>query len=320
MVRIAAVLFVVVSVYGKAFSQRIDNSLSYTRINSDGYLRVCYDNDFFTATDKYYTQGIDIELAGKWASRLPSSQLLLHPFHDYTQYGLGVQHNAYTPTDIARSEILYGDRPFAACLFATGFVISTDFARRQCFSSSLSAGVIGPAAGGMEMQTAIHRWLHDITPHGWPNQLRNDFVLNYQLGYEKEIVAWGRFLSVTANAMARAGTLSDNASAGATMMAGCFQTPLTSKDNQHRLDVYVYDHAAANAVGYDATLQGGLFSRTNPYTIKASELERVTFENSTGIVLRYNHMHVLYGYSFLTREFSTGGSHAWGSLQFAVDF
>ena len=38
-------------------AQRIDNTVSFLNVNSDKYFRFHYENDYFTATDRYYTQG-----------------------------------------------------------------------------------------------------------------------------------------------------------------------------------------------------------------------------------------------------------------------
>ena len=42
-------------------AQVIDNTASFKNNNSDKYVRLQYDNDFFTAKDEYYTQGITLE-------------------------------------------------------------------------------------------------------------------------------------------------------------------------------------------------------------------------------------------------------------------
>ena len=43
-------------------AQKIDHLVSFRDINSDSYFRFNYDNDFFAATDKDYTQGYNFEL------------------------------------------------------------------------------------------------------------------------------------------------------------------------------------------------------------------------------------------------------------------
>ncbi len=299
-------------------AQAIDNFRPYKNINSERYFRLNYENDFFSATDKYYTQGIHLELVAPWIKRFPVSKLLVHPHYSYIKYGIAFEHDGYTPSDYTVPQILYGDRPFAACLFLKTFQTAIDPKHKQRFSTALSTGIMGPAAGGGEMQTGIHRWLNDMAPHGWPNQIHNDAIVNYQVNYEKQLIAVSRFLSIDADAMARAGTLSDKINIGTTFMFGYFDSPfdtiLASKKN---LRIYAYEHAEINAVAYDATLQGGVFNKTSPYTISAKDVTPFVFQNRFGFVVVYRRFYLEYFQSLLSSEFSSGNYHVWGGVQVA---
>ena len=300
-------------------AQAIDNNVSYKNINTNSYLRFNYENDFFSGTDKYYTQGLHLELTAPWLSRLPLSRLLAHPHYYNIRYGIGAEHDGYTPSSISNPVILYGDRPFAACLFLKTFLIATDSINRQRFSSSVSTGIIGQAAGGMEMQTGIHRWLHDITPHGWPNQVHNDAILNYQAEYEKQLLKFGQFLSVDGAIMARAGTLSDKAGTGITLMAGWFDDPFSGKTGSKRsFRIYAYEHPGIDAIAFDASLQGGMLNHTSPYTIPSANISRITFNNRFGFVVAWQRIYLEYFQSLLSPEFKTGNYHVWGGIQIAA--
>lgn len=299
-------------------AQEIDNTLSYKNINCDRYFRLNYENDFFSATDIYYTQGVTIELVSPSLSAFPLSKLLLHPHYGSTRYGIALEHDGYTPTSIGHDEILYGDRPFAATLTFKSFQISIDTIKKQRFSTTLTAGIIGPAAGGAEMQTGIHRALNNVIPHGWPNQIHNDAILNYQVDYEKQLVSLGKIFSIDGDAIARVGTLSDKAGLGFTLMMGYFDSPFgtnIAKGKNFRL--YAYDHPQVNIVGYDATLEGGLFNHSSPYTIASSQLNPITFQNRFGFVLEYRRIYLEYFQSYLSREFEKGTYHVWGGIQLA---
>jgi len=301
-----------------ACGQAIDNTLSFKNINSDSYFRLNYENDVFSATDIYYTQGIHLEVVAPFAKDFLFSKVLAHPHFGYLRYGIGIEHNGYTPTSLGSDAILYGDRPFTACLFLKTFLIAIDSEKKQRFSSALSTGVIGPSAGGMEMQVSIHRWLHNITPHGWQNQIHNDVILNYQVDYEKQLLSYGHIFSLDGAAAARAGTLSDKAGIGSTMMIGYFDSPFrsgTSTKNNFR--IYAYEHPEVNVVGYDATLQGGLFDKTSPYTVSAKDVTRFTFQNRFGFVMIYQRFYLEYFQSLLSHEFTTGNYHVWGGVQIA---
>jgi len=303
---------------GSTYAQAIDNTLSFKNINSDRYVRYNYENDVFSLTDQYYTQGMNLELVAPWIRQFPLSRLLPHPRWGYSRHGLAFQHNGYTPTSISSDNILYGDRPFAACLFLNTFRISIDTVRKQRFSSTLSTGVIGQAAGGMEMQVGIHKWLNNIDPHGWPNQLHNDAILNYQANYEKQLLSYGKIFSLNATASARLGTLSDKATLGGTFMFGYFDSPFSAKTaTKNNFRIYLYETPLVNFIGYDATLQGGLFNRSSPYTLTANDITRITFQNCLGVVVTYRRFYLEYFQSFLTNEFKTGNYHVWGGVQIA---
>ena len=301
-----------------AQGQVIDNMLSFKHINIDSYFRYNYENDVFQATDEYYTEGVHIEMVLPQLKKFPLNKLLIHPNFSTVHYGIGIEHDGYTPSSISNDVVLYGDRPFAACLYWKTFLIAIDPAHQQRFSSTLSVGVMGGAAGAREIQITIHRLLNNITPHGWQFQLHNDVILNYELAYEKQILALGKIVSIDAEAMVRAGTLSDKAGIGATLLVGYFDSPFGSqKSSKNNLRIYAYQHAEIGFIGYDATLEGGLFNHSSPYTIPSKDINRVTYRNRLGIVGTYQKITLEYFQSFITREFETGKPNAWGGIQFA---
>lgn len=302
-----------------AKAQAIDNLQSYKNINADRYIRLNYENDFFTATDEYYTQGISLEVVSPAMKKNPLTWLLPAPKHWQSRYGLGIEHNGYTPTNTDNNEIRYGDRPFAGTLMLRTFQLSTDAAHKQRFSSALSTGVIGPLAGAGQMQRSIHKWLGNYTPHGWDNQVANDIVLNYQVNYEKQLLRYDKYLSFSANGLARFGTLSDKLGIGSTLMLGYFDNPFGNV-KAGQFSIYAYDHPEVCAVGYDATLQGGVFDKDSPYTIAAGDISRITFQNRWGIVLRYRQINLEYFQTYLTKEFEGQHDHKWGGIQVAVGF
>ncbi len=301
-----------------AGAQSINNTLAYKNINSDKYFRINYENDFFGFTDEYYTQGFQLELVAPWVRHFPLSHALLHPRNAYTRYGIGIEHNGFTPSSISSDAILYNDRPFAATAFLKTFAISIDTVRKQRISTTLSTGAIGPVAVGKEMQTSIHAALNNITPHGWDNQVKNDVILNYEVNFEQELLAYRNILSISGNGSARIGTLSDKASAGVTIMAGYFDSPFSNRLVEgSNFRIYAYEHAQANIVGYDATMQGGVFNVSSPYTIKASDISRGVLENRFGFVVTWQRFYLEYFQSLYGREFVQGKIHNFGGVQIA---
>ncbi|HEY4148350.1 MAG TPA: lipid A deacylase LpxR family protein [Chitinophagaceae bacterium] len=304
------------------FSQAIDNTVSFRNINSDHYVRVKYENDFFTKTDRDYTQGIYLEWVRPGLHKFPLAALLWRPRTGFITYGLALEHNAYTPNHYEYPGIQYGDRPFAGVLLLKTFLIAKNSVRGERISTQLSTGIIGPVAGAKGMQEGIHRWLNDIQPQGLGNQVHNDLALNYQVNYERQLYSAGTHFSLAGYGSARAGTLSDKLNTGLTTMLGNFYSPFS--DNRgaasRKLHYYLYDQLSVNLVGYDATLQGGVFNHSSPYTIAAGDINRLTVQNRYGITIVFKHLYLEYYQSGITQEFHTSVYHRTGGIQAGFGF
>jgi lipid A 3-O-deacylase len=306
---------------GTITGQAMDNTVSFRNIPADKYFRINYENDFFTASDRDYTQGILIEKVHPAFSRFPLVKLLWHPKFSEIKYGLAIEHNAYTPVLIDRYAIQYGDRPYAGVLMLKTFLIATNYDRKQLISVSFSTGLIGPDAGGEQMQKTIHHWVDYIQPQGWHNQIQNDLVLNYQVNVEKEIFQYEKHFSVSAFGSARLGTLSDKLSGGFSAELGNFQSPFNQGATlKHKLQWYIYGQILGNAIGYDATLQGGVFNHTSVYTIAGADINRFTLQNKFGIVLIFPSCYLEYYHTGLTEEFFTSIYHRTGGIQIGFGF
>lgn len=299
-------------------AQRIDNTASYIDMNSDNYFRFHYDNDFFTATDLYYTQGYTFELTAPWLIKNPVNTILLQFKDAHNRYGISFEQTGFIPTSITADYILYGDRPYAATIALKSYLISTDTIKKSRLISSLTAGMIGPAALGNEMQTAIHKWIDDDLPQGWKYQIKNDIILDYNLVYEKQLVCQNNFFLLTARLQARLGTLNTNVSAAFTGKLGLINSPFTDTKQKNKFRLYLYGQPMVKAVGYDATLQGGLFNNNSPYTLPYSALEKFTAQVDYGLAMHYKKLFLAYSQAIITREFKTGHSHRWGGFKIGV--
>ena len=298
-----------------SFAQRIDNMATFRDIKSDNYFRIHYDNDYFTATDYYYTQGYNFELISPRLKTNPLNKLFYSPKSNEKKYGLSIEHMGYTPTSIRFDNILYGDRPFAAAIMLKSFLVATDTVSKSRVGSALNIGIIGPGAFGNEMQTGIHKWVGDIKPLGWHNQIKNDLVLNYEITHEKQLVRPNDFFTLNSYGKLKIGTINTNISAGLTTVFGIINNPFTSVKNKNKFQIYGYLQGLGTLVGYDATLQGGIFNRESPYTIANSDIERVTFQTNFGIIMQYKAVYLEYSRSELSKEFKTGNFHKWGGFR-----
>ncbi|OYU80322.1 MAG: hypothetical protein CFE23_09655 [Flavobacterium sp. BFFFF1] len=299
-------------------AQKIDTSPAFRDQNSDHYFRFHYDNDYFASSDHNYTQGFDLEFVAAFLKYNPMNVILVKPSGSRIRYGLSLEHMGYAPDNIRSAEIQFGDRPFAAAVVLKSFVVAIDTLRRSRLQTGLSIGVIGPAAFGRQMQEGIHSATGNTKPMGWKNQVRNDIIVQYETGYEKQFLHYARLFSLQGNATVRAGTLFTNASVGLSLMAGIVDSPFIRHRNGFRL--YAYVQPLVTAVGYDATLQGGLINRDSPYTISDGDLERVTAQHTYGLVLQTKTLYFEYTRTALTREFNGGVPAKWGGIRIGFTF
>lgn len=313
-------------IHVRVMAQAIDNMSSFRIIDAEMYVRVHYENDFFANTDYYFTQGINVEMVKPSLRTFPLSKLLLTPDTGTNQFGISLEHNAYTPTSIGHDEILYGDRPFAAALLLKTFAMSAMGASRYRITSSFSLGVIGPAAGGYEIQKTIHRWTRGKEPQGWQNQIANDVIINYDVGMEKNILHVNKSFLVNAFADARLGTLNAKLSSGLVIMGGRFNQAIKAvfignespSAGIEKFTFHFYFQPMINLVGYDATMQGGVFNRDSPYTLSAKEVKTITVQTNFGLVAQVHSLYLEYFHTILSTEFEGGLQHKWGGIRIGL--
>lgn len=299
--------------------QPINNAASYRAISGSKYIRFYYDNDFFTSTDGNYTQGINLELVHAAIEKFPLSKLLFSIKESEKKHGIAIEHLGYTPTSIRHEEIIYSDRPFAAALYLKTFKLSFDTTRNILVSSTINLGILGNAAGGEWMQKTIHRNLKNIEPLGWDNQVKNDAVINYEITFEKALFPLTDGFMFSSISKLNAGTFRDNIGTGFSVMAGRFSNPFfTAAPVTNNFQYKVYASTLVNLIGYDATLQGGMFSSDNSYTIANSDISRIVLSSEMGVTMQYKKVYLEYFQSIKSREFKTGEYHRWGGIRLGM--
>lgn len=301
-------------------AQKIDNMASFRDINAKRYFRFNYDNDYFASRDEDYTQGYSFELVSPNLRKNPINKILFNLKNTENKYGIAIEHIGFTPFNIKSPNIQFGDRPFAAAIMLKSFAIATDTIRKSRFISSTNIGLIGPGAFGKEMQVAIHEATGNTIPEGWQNQIKNDVVLNYEVSYEKQLLNYRNLFSLSTNSRLRLGTLFTNAGLGLTTTFGIVNSPFSSLKTKKRFSLYGFAQSMINVIGYDATLQGGLFNNKSPYTISNSEMERFTAQANFGMILQTRTLYFEYSRALITREFETGTSSKWGGIKVGFRF
>lgn len=286
-------------------------------------LRYTYANDLFFRTDYYFTQGMTLTLVHPALARLPVRHLLAAgPYGSTQNHGITLRYDGFTPLRIQDAFIRVGDRPYAAYLYASLFRTSNDWARRQRLTTALEIGFIGPAAGGKELQTAIHRVTGNAVPRGWEYQIRNAPIIGYRVAFEKQVAA-SRHAELLAQAEAALGTLYTSAATGLHLRAGLLNpyfanVGVAGPDNRWQL--YGLATLEGRLIAYDATLQGSPFTNREPYTLSAGAVRRAVLRSSGGIVLAHDKLRIEATATWVSPEFAAARSHRWGMLGATVAF
>ena len=292
-------------------------------IGPDRLLSYTYANDLFFRTDYYFTQGMTLALVHPALARLPVRHLLLSGPNGSTQhYGLRLRYDGFTPLRIQDPFIRVGDRPYAAYGYASFFRISNQPARHQRLTTALELGFIGPAAGGKELQTTIHRATGNTEPRGWDFQIRNAPIVGYRLAFEKQLAATSGHVELLGTAEASLSTLYTYASTGLRLRAGRLNPYFSSLGLTGQSSWQLYGQATLEGrlIGYDATLQGGLFTSNDPYTLAAGAIRRTVLRSSGGLVLAHEKLSFEATVTWTSPEFVGGRTHRWGLLGVTVAF
>ena len=293
-------------------------------VKTENYIKLNYDNDFFSATDRYYTQGIQFQIIARFIRYSPVSYALISIGKGARNYyGINFEQDCFTPKSIRYDTINYLERPFAATAFVSHFLVSLDAKRKQLLQTQLDLGAIGPCARCEDEQKAIHKALINIRPLGWEAQISNDYVINYRAKYEKALI-YTNYAELMANVSLRAGTLYTDGALGIHARFGIFSPYFNNlgleKNSIKKFKLYVFFKANARAVGYNATMQGGLFHRNNIFTIPDKDISRMVYDGNAGFIIAFKRFSAEYSRSYITREFVRGVDHGWGRVAFTVCF
>jgi len=295
---------------------------SMITLSRESFLSIDFDNDILDYTDRFYTNGIRIEIIAPALQMNPLSRLML-PYRrsGINYYGISLVQNMYTPSTTKTGGILYGDRPYAAYLYAGIFKITSDPAHAFRQTSELKIGIIGPNSYGEWVQRSFHNTVPtNNEPLGWEYQVQNDLVLNYTVTMEKGILS-GKNADFLLSSTGNLGTLYTNLSAGGQVRIGwmnpCFANHGISRRQVleaaglRKFQFYFFLKGSGRVVGYDATLQGGLLNRSSAYTLPSGNISRIVAQGSGGMVLSYNGISLEAEQFVLSPEFHHGWWHKW---------
>jgi len=271
---------------------------------------IAYENDLFTHTDRYYTQGT---IFG-YQRRLKETSRIQHLFFNLPLsrkfLGFGIDHLGFTPSTIHSDSLLIGDRPYAATIRLNTFMQTIDTSNHRSLAWSASLGIIGPEAFGKEIQTGIHRATHNFLPLGWQHQLNTGFLFDLGLEAQQRLFtlrkwAWFDFTSRTNLGLGRTDF----------SLGGALQLQFSRK----AFGILAYARPGIRLVGYDATLQGAILGKQDEYHIDASQLHRSVSEQEIGLQVRMYRFSIAVWYHFQSSVFEGAMNHRWGGVRFIVN-
>lgn len=304
---------------------------SMITLSQERYFHLQLDNDIFNYTDRFYTNGIRFILVSPVLSQNPLNKLLI-PYwkKGINYYGLCLVQDMFTPSTTKIGGILEKDRPYAAYLYIASRKITNDIFNQVRLSSEIQIGIIGPASLGEYVQRTFHNAVPtNNEPLGWEFQIRNDLMINYCVRLEKGIVSIPG-LDILLHGSGSIGTVYTNIAGGTYIRSGWFNSyflnlffskrSLNRLRNARNVQFYFFTDLSGKAVGYDATLHGGLFNRTSPYTIADRNINRLMFKGSAGIVFSYGGIQLKGEQFLLSPEFVNGWWHKWLSIGLTFSF
>jgi hypothetical protein len=296
-----------------------------------GSFTAYFENDkFFAGTDQHYTNGFKLsalstDLRSFDDPSVPRpARLLAALIGDFVpperpyKLGLSFGQNIYTPEDTQITAYQPGDRPYAGWLYlGAAFHIyhppaePTGPARLDVFE--VTAGVVGPAALGRQVQNEFHRFVNVETAKGWRHQLRNEPGLNlvyerkYRFSTENARTDWGADL--IPHAGLSLGNVHTYANAGLEVRAG-YRLPSDFGSNLIRpsgdsnalrrppFNLFGFAAVDGRAVARDITLDGNSFR--DSASIDKNAFVADLYAGISGGTARWQ---FTYAQAFRTREF-----------------
>ncbi len=156
-----------------------------TKYQQVQFIKLNQANDLYTywfQTDKYYSDGINIELAFSFLNNRVSDKVLLGfkntPYKDFT---LSFNQDMFTPENTSLSTVDSTDRPYAGQLFITYAKYSNQFWKGRKLISKTFVGIQGPASLASQTQNGVHASIGNNEVMGWDNQISNGLILDYEI-------------------------------------------------------------------------------------------------------------------------------------------
>ena len=301
------------------------------------------ENDSFSlgtkgSTDKYYTSGL--RLGWTTPSRLVPDTLkgLATTLwgQGETRMSVDLTHQIYTPIATRSRNPPLGDRPYAGVLMAHFGLLQdgktqTGYDIRSALV--LGLGIVGPGAGGENIQNSFHELIGQRSARGWSTQLRNEPLVQItsERTWRIPIATLGPLETDWLPSLtASVGNLRAYLQTGAMIRIGSnlqadygptrIRPGVTGGDyytSPAPLAWYLFVGADGRAVAHDLTLEGNTWA-----TSRSVRRQPFIGELSAGLGVIFHGVRLTYVHRFQSQEFrrQSGGLHQTGSLALSVRF
>lgn len=285
------------------------------------------DNDSYLAqgSDRYYTNGLFITF------RHAMDQRKMHDGINKKIWEIEAGQRMYNAQSGSVPDITYVDRPFAAYLYAGGSM-NWLYSKEHTLKLSLQVGTIGPEAKGKEAQELLHNVAGFYEINGWQYQVNNAIGINSSLEYSRFLYRLpGDKVDFSAVSNLSLGTTYTNAGIGALIRVGSisqfFHSAISNSrtSNQYvtkplaEREFFFFARPLLNAIGYDATVQGGLLTDDKgPVTY---DVKRLVFTTEAGVMYAYKRWNADFSATFKSKEIeSPAKRHQYGSASLYYRF
>ena len=284
-------------------------------------------------SDQYYTSGLRVGWTSGADAIDPISALGRNIWGEgTTRLSVDITQSLFTPRDTQIDPPNPDDRPYAGTLLANFGLIHDTYLTRDVVA--LSLGVTGPSALGEEVQNGFHNIIGDTPNRGWHYQVGDqpDANLLVQRTYRLPIADIGGIETDALPSIAGAlGDVRDYIQLGSIFrigqgLAGDYGTSriepgLNGSDaftNVAPVAWYFFAGADGQAVGYDVSLDGGLFRSDTPSVHRRWDVG----EFEAGAAVMWHGVRITYTQTWQTQEFNAakGGLFNFGSLAASVKF
>ncbi|WP_242691481.1 lipid A deacylase LpxR family protein [Desertivirga arenae] len=266
MKRLLFVFFVVAHSIASFSQEKTFNNEFGFRSDNDAYLGI--------GQDRYYTNGLFITF--KHASHTSRPAIRKKTWEaEVGQY----MFNAYSGDTRNVEDV---DRPYAGYLYG-GLKLNWFTKGESVMQGALQVGTVGPKSYAKEVQETLHQTVGFYTIHGWEYQINNETGINSSFSFSKLLLRKGKN-DFTASTYLNLGNTFAGLGAGVLYRTGSLNPLFSSasynsritrekQDSSIKRESFFYARPMLNIVAYNATIQGGMFSKNKgPATFNPSPL------------------------------------------------